>query len=207
MKVVPFTSQGEFGKIFLVTKDLKNYFIIKKISNTLHFSKEAFILNKLSHINIIKFYGITYTKNGFLLKLEYFPSLSLQDYIHYSEKFTADKIYKIFIQLVKAIMYLHSIDIINTTKNGSVNYLPPEIVVNDRYDLKKVDVFCLGVVLFTLCTGSAPERDKELRVVEMHLQDNEFEELLLKMLFSDPDKRWDINQIHEYLFSHKEKSK
>lgn len=38
---------------------------------------------------------------------------------------------------------------------GTVDYLPPEMLANEKYD-NRVDVWCLGILLFELLTGAPP---------------------------------------------------
>ena len=91
--------------------------------------------------------------------------------------------------LIKAVAYLHSIDIshrdikaenillknskvtlidfgfaqkivasnpLSHDRRGSADYISPEIVMCNPHDPKKSDIWSLGVILFTLLTGSLP---------------------------------------------------
>ena len=41
-------------------------------------------------------------------------------------------------------------------RRGSAEYISPEIVMSNPYDPRKSDIWSLGVILFTLLTGSLP---------------------------------------------------
>ena len=45
---------------------------------------------------------------------------------------------------------------LSTDRRGSTDYVSPEIVMCNPYDPKKADIWSLGVILFTLLTGSLP---------------------------------------------------
>ncbi len=38
---------------------------------------------------------------------------------------------------------------------GTLDYLPPEIVLNTAYDYK-VDIWCIGILTFEFCAGYPP---------------------------------------------------
>jgi serine/threonine protein kinase len=49
-------------------------------------------------------------------------------------------------------------------KCGTPGYLAPEMIENKSYDFK-VDVFSLGVILFTMLNGSPPFRGKNIKEI------------------------------------------
>merc|ERR1711972_8662 len=105
---------------------------------------------------------------------------------------------------------------------GSVNYVSPELVetyffarsVTDCLDLKKCDVWALGVVIFTLVTGRFPfggdtvfetfesikNSHRSLAALETFPSERRFfNGLLQKILCRDLSKRYSIDNVLEQL--------
>ena len=59
----------------------------------------------------------------------------------------------------------------NTTKLGSPVYMAPEILYSDKYDGQAIDIFAIGVILFSMRSGHAPfdeipsKRDKFYKLI------------------------------------------
>lgn len=60
------------------------------------------------------------------------------------------------------------------TPCGSPFYAPPEVIANEQYDGKASDVWSLGVVLFTMVTGSLPWRQANQTQLYLQIQNADF---------------------------------
>jgi NIMA (never in mitosis gene a)-related kinase len=94
-----------------------NIFVLKQISleSSKHIeeiNKEAFILSKLSHENIVKYHDSFIESQTLNIIMEYCDAGDLSQFIQsYRDKnkiMDSDTIYKIFLQICKGIEYLHS---------------------------------------------------------------------------------------------------
>ncbi|ODV60050.1 Pkinase-domain-containing protein [Ascoidea rubescens DSM 1968] len=104
------------------------------------------------------------------------------------------------------------------TPCGTVGYVAPEIVKDEKYS-KKVDLWALGCVLYTLLCGFPPFYDDKIDVLTVKISKGEFEFLspwwdeisngakncVKNLLSVNPKQRYDIKQffsdpwIEEYL--------
>ncbi|OHT16420.1 CAMK family protein kinase [Tritrichomonas foetus] len=93
------------------------------------------------------------------------------------------------------------------TQCGSLPYCAPEIIINNSYT-GKVDVWSLGVVLFTMLTGEFPFDDANLigstskilneePAYPVHLSENALD-LLKRMFIKNPKYRISIEEIAEH---------
>ena len=95
-----------------------------------------------------------------------------------------------------------------TTPCGSPFYAPPEIISNEAYDGKKGDVWSLGVVLFTMATGSLPWRDtnqmflfQEIKNADYRIPnfvDPKLSDLIQQMMNPKPEERPSMEQLMEH---------
>jgi serine/threonine protein kinase len=91
------------------------------------------------------------------------------------------------------------------TPCGSPFYAPPEIIANHDYDGKSADIWSLGVLLFTMVTGSLPwssenqtELFRQIREADIEIPATlspALQELLAKMLERNPGKRSTIAEV------------
>jgi len=92
-----------------------------------------------------------------------------------------------------------------STPCGSPFYAPPEIIENIEYDGKKSDIWSLGVVLYTMTTGTLPWTEssqqklfEEIRFGQIVIPSSlspDLKEILSKMLQRDPALRPSADEI------------
>ncbi|KAI0071312.1 Pkinase-domain-containing protein [Panus rudis PR-1116 ss-1] len=88
---------------------------------------------------------------------------------------------------------------------GTTGYASPEMLLAKKYTGPEVDIWSLGVILYTLLTGTLPfddDDDSVMRdkVIQGHFEDpewlsNDVRDLIKKILVVDPTKRLSIAQI------------
>ncbi len=113
---------------------LKTLKIDEQIEKTLldRFKREAQILAKLDHPNLIKVFDFGNFEDYFYISFEYFQSKNLREIIR-SNNFTKDEKRSLLIQLLEALHVAHQINIIHR------DIKPANILVNSRMQLKIVD--------------------------------------------------------------------
>lgn len=95
-----------------------------------------------------------------------------------------------------------------STPCGSPFYAPPEVVSGSNYDGEKSDMWSLGVVLFTMCTGSLPWREEnQTKLLNQIIKSDynvplsvppHYRELIMKLMNPNPSERptaYEITQI------------
>ena len=95
-------------------------------------------------------------------------------------------------------------DIKRTTVCGTPVYLAPEIINNTGHD-EKVDIWCIGVLMFELLTGSAPFQGDDVQTVKSNISrlkirwpkgmDRDAVDLISKILKYNPYERLSLEQI------------
>ena len=119
--------KGSFGEVFLSTKKgKKEFFATKKIDRKTadqpsfkkYFENEIVILNSLNHPNIVKLEDLKKSTNNYYIVMEYINGGSLTDCLKkyqkiYGRSFPEDILQYIMRQIVDAIKYIHSRNIIH----------------------------------------------------------------------------------------------
>ena len=95
-------------------------------------------------------------------------------------------------------------DIKRTTVCGTPIYLAPEIINNQGHD-EKVDIWCIGVLMFELMTGYSPFQGDDVRTVKYNISklkirwpaqmDRDARDLISKILRYNPYERISLEQM------------
>ena len=119
-KLISKLGKGSFGKVYEVknikTNQTRAMKSIKKSENKEENDEllnEIEIMIKLEHPNIIKIYDYYYDKNNYYIIMEYVSGGELYDYITKEQNFSERKTKIIMSQLLHALNYLHSNNIVH----------------------------------------------------------------------------------------------
>ncbi|KAH7695178.1 CAMK/CAMKL/MARK protein kinase, partial [Aphelenchoides avenae] len=200
--------------------------------------REVRIMKQLDHPNIVKLYQVMETEQTLYLVMEYASGGEVFDYLVAHGRMKEKEARAKFRQIVSAVQYLHSKNIIHRdlkaenllldadmnikiadfgfsnqfsignkldTFCGSPPYAAPELFQGKKYDGPEVDVWSLGVILYTLVSGSLPfdgQNLKELRERVLRgkyripfYMSTDCENLLKKFLVLNPARRGTLEQI------------
>jgi serine/threonine protein kinase len=90
---------------------------------------------------------------------------------------------------------------------GTLDYLPPEMVVGKEYD-EKVDVWTIGVLLYEFLVGSTPFEAPNQRATMYRIRDVDLKfpyfvpplarDLIIKFLQKDPAKRINLKDVRSH---------
>ncbi|RCN26700.1 kinase domain protein [Ancylostoma caninum] len=195
-------------------------------------------MKQLDHPNIVKLYQVMENEQTLYLVLEYASGGEVFDYLVAHGRMKEKEARVKFRQIVSAVQYLHSKNIIHRdlkaenllldadmnikiadfgfsnqftlgnkldTFCGSPPYAAPELFQGKKYDGPEVDVWSLGVILYTLVSGSLPfdgQNLKELRERVLRgkyripfYMSTDCENLLKKFLVLNPARRGTLETI------------
>lgn len=197
--------QGGFGQVYKYKNKLLDlHFAIKIFAPAFYngddeslerFFREASILFKLNHKNIIKILDVGLLSTRPFIKMEYFDGIDLNKALQKKGKFDSKKSLNLILSITEALNYAHEeVNIIHrdlkpsnilvaypnkfkiidfglgafienelfsrVTKTGesivSGYYTAPELISNPKLLDKKVDIYSLGAIWFTLLVGLPP---------------------------------------------------
>jgi len=96
---------------------------------------------------------------------------------------------------------------------GSPHYASPEILNGQKYKGDKTDIWSLGIILFVLLCGRLPFDEEDVsslrakvingRYIMPTNLSNEAKDLIFRMLQTDPEIRFDMDQIWDHALMHK----
>lgn len=184
-------AKGNFSLIYKGYNSKNNtQLVIKqniKLSN-IQVKNELFILKKLNHVNVIKFYDEFQANNNIFFILEYCNGGTLENYIKskdtiYNEKYIFEIIFgfeylhknKVMHRDIKPSNFLihnnqikisdfgfskiETLDLSNTFC-GSPMYMSPEILMNKKYT-NKSDIWSLGITIYEILFKKYPYENHE----------------------------------------------
>ncbi len=161
--------EGGMSIVYLgIHKDLKRKVAIKMLNpilaknpeNRKRFKQEALTLSKLNHPNITALYDYVKNEDGYFIITEYVSGQTLEDYIDLvTGPMPETKAAKIFAQILEAISYIHSKNIIHRdikpaniliTKNNRVKLLDFGIAksIQENSNLITKDGSKVGTTMF-----------------------------------------------------------
>uniref|UniRef100_A0A671TF85 non-specific serine/threonine protein kinase n=1 Tax=Sinocyclocheilus anshuiensis TaxID=1608454 RepID=A0A671TF85_9TELE len=182
-------------------------------------SREVTIMKNLNHPNIVKLFEVIETEKTLFLVMEYASGGEVFDYLvahgRMKEKEARAKFRQAENLLLDADMNIKIADFGFSnefmvgnkldTFCGSPPYAAPELFQGKKYDGPEVDVWSLGVILYTLVSGSLPfdgQNLKELRERVLRgkyripfYMSTDCESLLKRFLVLNPAKRGTLEQI------------
>ncbi len=159
--------QGGMGEVYLgVHTEIERKVAIKVISPHLarderireRFRREALILSRLNHPNIVQLYDFWDRPEGLFLIMEYVDGISLDRYIHrvvrgpLPVKLAID----LFLQVLEAFQYAHEQGVIHR------DIKPSNILIGRDKDHYFVKVLDFGIARILAGDGTRDERQKDL---------------------------------------------
>ena len=139
--------QGSFGKVVLAKekqtqKELAVKIIEKGQAGQNYINKlkeEIYILKKLSHKNIVKFYGYFETSNKLLIEMEYLKYGTLDQWMKDHEIISEEEASTIIKRLLLAIEYLHNNHIVHR------DIKPKNIMLSEEDNLNSIKIIDFGL--------------------------------------------------------------
>jgi serine/threonine-protein kinase len=201
------------GAVYLFEeKQTHNLLIIKKRKGSTAGLKEAKMFTRIKHTNIVNIFGSSRKEKMFIVVMEYLGGGNLQDQL--IEPFTLGAFLRIANQICNAMCFAHQQRIYHgNLRPGNILFAEDGTAkVSDfgfdehyRYHHSKQnwyaypneypgelsDIYSLGAIFFHMLTGRPPHRkDGKLVLNRMFAElDQTLQDLLLRMLESNPEKR------------------
>ena len=95
------------------------------------------------------------------------------------------------------------------TKIGTLEYMAPEILRNEKYS-NKVDIYALGCIIYELCTLNFYFDNKTEGKIDVSIFGNDLQNLIDKLVEKEPNKRPCVDEIYKisdkYINENKETS-
>ncbi|KAG7256820.1 hypothetical protein CRUP_031051, partial [Coryphaenoides rupestris] len=212
--------KGNFAKVKLARHVLTGREVAVKIIDKTQLNptslqklfREVRIMKILNHPNIVKLFEVIETEKTLYLVMEYASGGEVFDYLVAHGRMKEKEARAKFRQIVSAVQYCHQRRIVHRdlkiadfgfsneftlgskldTFCGSPPYAAPELFQGKKYDGPEVDVWSLGVILYTLELRERVLRGKYRIPFYMS---TDCENLLKKLLVLNPVKRGSLEQI------------
>uniref|UniRef100_A0A671QR21 non-specific serine/threonine protein kinase n=1 Tax=Sinocyclocheilus anshuiensis TaxID=1608454 RepID=A0A671QR21_9TELE len=196
--------KGNFAKVKLARHVLTGREVSRYIFIVIYTSlfREVRIMKVLNHPNIVKLFEVIETEKTLYLIMEYASGGECDGRVRFIFNITISARHD-----VKCLTTYNEFTIGSKldTFCGSPPYAAPELFQGKKYDGPEVDVWSLGVILYTLVSGSLPfdgQNLKELRERVLRgkyripfYMSTDCENLLKKLLVLNPGKRGSLEQI------------
>uniref|UniRef100_A0A8D3BJC1 non-specific serine/threonine protein kinase n=1 Tax=Scophthalmus maximus TaxID=52904 RepID=A0A8D3BJC1_SCOMX len=225
--------KGNFAKVKLARHILTGKEVAIKIIDKTQLNptslqklfREVRIMKGLNHPNIVQLFEVIETDKTLYLIMEYASGGEVFDYLVSHGRMKEVEARAKFRQIVSAVHYCHTKNIVHRdlkaenllldadftlgnkldTFCGSPPYAAPELFQGKKYDGPEVDVWSLGVILYTLVSGSLPfdgQNLKELRERVLRgkyrvpfYMSTDCEGILRRFLVLNPTKRCTLDQV------------
>ena len=219
-KFIKKLGSGFEGNVYLYKNLINNEFIVFKIfQNYKNYNNELEIYNFLNFQYFIKKKIYLKFLNYYLIGLEYFNGIDLRTILRNNLNF--DKI-KIIKQIIQCLSYLHSNDIIYCDlkpenilidqnnhiklidfglsiknknlkkKRGTLDYMAPELFLNNQFCNEKIDIWSLGILIFEIFYKILPFSNNNYKINFPINSNFKLNKLILNLLNINPLNRPNI---------------
>ncbi|MFH0924764.1 MAG: diguanylate cyclase [bacterium] len=137
---IVYKAHDQKKSIDVAIKFLKSTITSSYIEDVIRFKKEVEVVSKFDHPHIIRFYGSGEFQNVPYLITELLEGRSLADLLEEGRKFNIDEVVEIIRQVVDALSYVHSRDIIHKDiKPGNILIVRDQERDIHRFSIKLLD--------------------------------------------------------------------
>ncbi|CAJ0768143.1 9125_t:CDS:10, partial [Entrophospora sp. SA101] len=222
--------EGSFGKVKLATHKLTGQKVAIKIIPKIHaenLTREIYHHRYLHHPHIVSLLEVISTETNIYIVMEYCEKGELFDFLllqggRLKENLARKIFYQIYLKLENILLdgndniklgdfgftrECESKRLLETIC-GSTGYSAPEMLSGKKYSGLEVDIWSLGVILYTLLCGSLPfDDDNELVMKEKIIKgefvfedflSDEAKDLIRMMLSMEPTERPTARQILQH---------
>ncbi|CAJ0924657.1 16116_t:CDS:10, partial [Entrophospora sp. SA101] len=205
--------EGSFGKVKLATHKLTGQKVAIKIIPKIHaenLTREIYHHRYLHHPHIVSLLEVISTETNIYIVMEYCEKGELFDFLLLQGgRLKENLARKIFYQICDFgfTRECESKRLLETIC-GSTGYSAPEMLSGKKYSGLEVDIWSLGVILYTLLCGSLPfDDDNELVMKEKIIKgefvfedflSDEAKDLIRMMLSMEPTERPTARQILQH---------